>query len=43
MFEGLDVVPPVAAPVDDTFIVAIDPGHGGIDPGASARGWSRPM
>ncbi|EYD75796.1 N-acetylmuramoyl-L-alanine amidase [Rubellimicrobium mesophilum DSM 19309] len=30
--------PPAAPPADGTFVVAIDPGHGGVDPGAERAG-----
>lgn len=30
--------PPDPAPPDDRFVVAIDPGHGGVDPGAEREG-----
>ncbi len=38
-FETEDTsLQPVPAPADDTLVVVIDPGHGGIDPGAEQGG-----
>ncbi|WP_439645929.1 AMIN domain-containing protein [Limimaricola cinnabarinus] len=34
--------PQTSITADGPLVVAIDPGHGGVDPGACARGWSRP-
>ncbi len=38
MLEGLDVTPAPGPSEPDRFVVVIDPGHGGIDPGALRDG-----
>ena len=43
LWPRTDVVPP-SLPIDDgRFVVAIDPGHGGIDPGAEREGLSEKL